>query len=188
MAFTAEGLKLGKRKRVPKAKKVKAPKEPKVRKVRSPKVKPSVLRAAYEALAEGGWDIFDAVAKRGKLSTDHLRQLAIHKGVYESSCAPPARLHPRHSTIAWPHAPYVHVSAHPMPLPTLTKECCDVNRMGVNRMRILKVLSTAELFADEQASHASGDGFGIEDDGGDDDNEVAGAAPATDDDDATDSD
>ena len=60
--------------------------------------------------------------------------------------------------------------------------------MGVNRMRILKVLSTAELFADEQTSHASGDGFGIEDDGGDDDNEVAGAAPATDDDDATDSD
>ena len=108
MAFTAEGLKLGKRKRV---KRVPKAKMPKVDKRRAHKVKPAVLRAAYEALAEGGWDIFDAVAKRGKLSTDHLKQLAIHKGVYESSCAPPARLHPRHSIIAWPHAP--HVSAPP---------------------------------------------------------------------------
>ena len=85
-AFAAEGLKLGKRrkpKRVPRPKVPKVPKAPKLRKARTHKVKPAVLRAAYEALAEGGWDIFDAVAKRGHLTTDHLKQLAIHKGVYE---------------------------------------------------------------------------------------------------------
>ena len=137
MAFTAEGLKLGKRKRV---KRVPKAKMPKVDKRRAHKVKPAVLRAAYEALAEGGWDIFDAVAKRGKLSTDHLKQLAIHKGVYEGP-------------------------------------------MGINRMLLLKALSTAELFADERASHAAGNGFGVAAlEGG------ASGAAAADDDDESDSD
>ena len=52
--------------------------------------------------------------------------------------------------------------------------------MGVNRMLILKGISTAGLFADEQAAHASGEGFGIADD--DDDDAPPAAATEVDDD------
>ena len=58
--------------------------------MRGPKTKPVELEKALRILAKFDYDIFEATAQRSaenSLSTNQLRQLSIHKGVYDKEMA-----------------------------------------------------------------------------------------------------
>lgn len=83
----------------PKPKKKREAKPPKTpsakgKRGRKPEVKDKVLAEGLKILGSFKWDAFEAsaVSKKGYLNTAHLKQLCIHKGLFDSSGTTPNKM------------------------------------------------------------------------------------------------